>query len=386
MQLTVDAQQAKLQQLTQEKHQHQLSLEKVKNDHQQCQQNVVRFQESIQHLTQQQQLSSQLFDDNVKPLEEDKHQLQQWLVAMSDVNEKLTLIQQQQADSQAVIESVEQKQQQTIKEINQLKEQLNKVHLDGESYRLKAEAALEQLVELGQDVKNVQQNMPVNAKESQWQAQLIKLTKDISLLGAINLAAIDEYETQLTRKNYLDQQDLDLTTAISTLESAIAKIDKESRHKFKMTFDQVNKDLQALFPKVFGGGRAYLALTGDDMLDAGVTIMAQPPGKKNSTIHLLSGGEKALTALSLVFAIFRLNPAPFCMLDEVDAPLDDANVSRFCNLVREMSQTVQFVYISHNKIAMEMASHLTGVTMFEPGVSRMVSVDIDEAIAMAEVS
>jgi len=212
------------------------------------------------------------------------------------------------------------------------------------------------------------------------------LAKDIQVLGAINLAAIDEYETQLTRKNYLDQQDEDLNLAITTLESAIEKIDKESRHKFKLTFDKVNQDLQSLFPKVFGGGQAYLTLTGDDLLDTGITIMARPPGKKNSTIHLLSGGEKALTALSLVFAIFRLNPAPFCMLDEVDAPLDDANVSRFCNLVKEMSQTVQFIYISHNKIAMEMATHLTGITMFEAGVSRMVSVDIDEAVAMAEVS
>ena len=162
------------------------------------------------------------------------------------------------------------------------------------------------------------------------------------------------------------------------------KIDNETKARFKATYDQVNTDLKSLFPKVFGGGTAYLELTGDDMLDTGVTIMARPPGKKNSTIHLLSGGEKALTALSLVFAIFRLNPAPFCLLDEVDAPLDDANVGRFCKLVSEMSKTVQFIYISHNKIAMEMASHLTGVTMAEPGVSRMVAVDIDEAVAITQ--
>ena len=171
---------------------------------------------------------------------------------------------------------------------------------------------------------------------------------------------------------------------METLQSAIRKIDKETRTRFSTTFEQVNEDLKMLFPKVFGGGSAYLALTDDDLLETGVTIMARPPGKKNSTIHLLSGGEKALTALSLVFAIFRLNPAPFCLLDEVDAPLDDANVGRFCNLVSEMSQTVQFIYITHNKIAMEMASHLTGVTMAEPGVSRMVAVDVDEAVAFAE--
>ena len=221
---------------------------------------------------------------------------------------------------------------------------------------------------------------------SSYQQQLKQVSRKLAELGAVNLAAIDEFQLQQSRKNQIDLQIEDLTQAVATLESAIAKIDKESRQKFKTTFEQINQGFSALFPKVFGGGQAYLTLTSDDLLDTGVTIMARPPGKKNSTIHLLSGGEKALTALSLVFAIFRLTPAPFCMLDEVDAPLDDANVERFCNLVGEMSKTVQFIYISHNKIAMEMASHLTGVTMMEPGVSRMVSVDIDEAIAMAEVS
>lgn len=189
---------------------------------------------------------------------------------------------------------------------------------------------------------------------------------------------------QKQRKQYLDEQYQDLVDALSTLEGAIGKIDRETKQLFKATFEQINRDLGDLFPKVFGGGQAYLELTSDDMLESGVTIMARPPGKKNSTIHLLSGGEKALTALSLVFSIFRLNPAPFCMLDEVDAPLDDANVGRFCRLVEEMSQTVQFIYISHNKVAMEMAGRLTGVTMAEPGVSRMVSVDIEQAVEMAK--
>ena len=179
------------------------------------------------------------------------------------------------------------------------------------------------------------------------------------------------------------EQNDDLELALDTLEAAIAKSDRESRAKFKATFEQVNSDLQTLFPKVFGGGQAYLELTGDDLLDTGVSIMARPPGKKNSTIHLLSGGEKALTALSLVFAIFRLNPAPFCMLDEVDAPLDDANVGRYARLVKAMSEKVQFIYITHNKIAMEMAEQLLGVTMHEPGVSRLVTVDVDEAAELA---
>ena len=206
----------------------------------------------------------------------------------------------------------------------------------------------------------------------------------IQRLGPINLAAIDEFKEQNERKEYLDSQHEDLTEALDTLLSAIRKIDKETRARFKETYDQVNEGLQRLFPKIFGGGSAHLELTDDDLLETGVAIIARPPGKKNSTIHLLSGGEKALTAIALIFAIFELNPAPFCMLDEVDAPLDDANVGRFANMVKEMSAQVQFIYISHNKVSMEMADQLMGVTMHEPGVSRLVSVDVDEAAALAE--
>jgi chromosome segregation protein len=201
-------------------------------------------------------------------------------------------------------------------------------------------------------------------------------------MGAINLAAIDEFKEQTERMEYLDAQFEDLTSALDTLEGAIRKIDRETRTRFKETFDNVNQGMQRLFPKLFGGGHAYLALDGEDLLNSGVTVMARPPGKRNSTIHLLSGGEKALTAVSLVFAIFELNPAPFCLLDEVDAPLDDANVNRFCDIVREMSESVQFLCITHNKTTMEMVSQLTGVTMNEPGVSRLVSVDIDEAVKL----
>jgi chromosome segregation protein len=174
-----------------------------------------------------------------------------------------------------------------------------------------------------------------------------------------------------------------LQEGLTTLESAIEKIDKETRARFKETFDKVNHRFEELFPTIFGGGRAYLELTGDNLLDAGVTVMACPPGKRNSTIQLLSGGEKALTAIALVFSIFHLNPAPFCLLDEVDAPLDDANIGRFCNLVQLMSEKTQFIFISHNKLAIEMAKHLIGVTMHEPGVSRLVSVNVEEAISMA---
>ena len=242
------------------------------------------------------------------------------------------------------------------------------------------------LDEMQQPLKPVLAALPENAEEKAWQQEVERLQSAIARLGAINLAAIEEAETLAERKSYLDQQHEDLSASLETLETAIRKIDKETRQRFKTTYDAVNSGLQELFPKVFGGGSAYLELTEDDLLETGVAIMARPPGKKNSTIHLLSGGEKALTALSLVFAIFRLNPAPFCLLDEVDAPLDDANVGRFCRLVEEMSQTVQFIYISHNKVAMEMASHLAGVTMQEPGVSRLVAVDVDEAVALTEAS
>ncbi|MEP1552300.1 MAG: chromosome segregation protein SMC, partial [Paraglaciecola sp.] len=261
--------------------------------------------------------------------------------------------------------------------------ELQSVKLECEGFRVRANAVLEQLEEMQQPLKTVLDDLSTDAEENEWQRLLDKTMASVSRLGAVNLAAVEEYEVQAERKKHLDDQNDDLVSAMDILEQAIRKIDKETRTRFKETFDTVNEDLKMLFPKVFGGGSAYLELTGDDLLETGVSIMARPPGKKNSTIHLLSGGEKALTALSLVFAIFRLNPAPFCLLDEVDAPLDDANVGRFCKLVSEMSKSVQFIYITHNKIAMEMATHLTGVTMAEPGVSRMVAVDVEEAVAIA---
>ncbi|HJL61957.1 MAG TPA: chromosome segregation protein SMC, partial [Pseudomonadales bacterium] len=229
------------------------------------------------------------------------------------------------------------------------------------------------------------ESLSEDANEEDWEDKLRRVGNRIQRLGAINLAAIDEFKVQSERKQYLDAQNDDLEMALTTLENAIRKIDTETRTKFKETFDSVNSKLQQLFPKVFGGGHAYLEMTGEDLLDTGVGLMARPPGKRNSSIHLLSGGEKVLTAIALVFAIFSLNPAPFCLLDEVDAPLDDANVERYSNLVKEMSRTVQFIYITHNKIAMEMAEQLMGVTMQEPGVSRLVSVEVDEAVAMAAV-
>ena len=260
---------------------------------------------------------------------------------------------------------------------------IDSLRMDRQTVIVRRQTIEETLAETDHQLKILLEEMPSEADEKVWDEELKTFAIKISRLGAINLAAIDEYETESVRKRYLDEQFDDLTSALETLEAAISKIDKETRIRFKDTYEQVNEGFQNLFPRLFGGGQAYLDLTGDDLLDTGVTVMARPPGKRNSTIHLLSGGEKALTAVALVFAIFYLNPAPFCMLDEVDAPLDDINVTRFCSLVKEMSKQVQFIFISHNKVAMEMAEQLHGVTMMEPGVSRIVSVDVEAAIAIA---
>ena len=205
-------------------------------------------------------------------------------------------------------------------------------------------------------------------------------------LGAVNLAALEELGDAHERKGYLDAQATDLSDAIETLENAIRRIDRETRELLQQTFEAVNAHFGQLFPTLFGGGEASLELTGEEILDAGVQVRAQPPGKRNTSIHLLSGGEKALTAISLVFALFQLNPAPFCLLDEVDAPLDDTNTERFCGLVRKMAGETQFLFISHNKITMEIATQLIGITMPEPGVSRVVAVDIEEALRIREAA
>jgi chromosome segregation protein len=270
------------------------------------------------------------------------------------------------------------------KQLVQLQEKLATLRLERERNLTRRQGLHEQFEELGVRLVDLDQAVLIAADRGKLRQEIQTLETQVEALGAINLAALEEYEAAKTRSTYLENQCQDLEQALETLSQAIKRIDKETQIRFRDTFDKVNEDLKSLFPKVFGGGSAWLELTSDDLLEAGVSIMARPPGKKNATIALLSGGEKALTALALVFAIFRLNPAPFCLLDEVDAPLDEVNVGRFCSLVKEMSSTVQFVYISHNKVSMEMAEQLIGVTMQEPGVSRIVSVDIGEAVALAE--
>ena len=262
-------------------------------------------------------------------------------------------------------------------------ERLQQARLDFANLRAHRESLDEQFNETGFEREALFAGLPEDAELAAWEEKLASVGRRIDRLGAINLAAIQELEEAQQREKYLADQHADLHGALETLEDAIRKMDSETKELFKQTFDKVDSVFRDRFPKLFGGGEAYLELTGDDLLDAGVRVMARPPGKRNSSIQLLSGGEKAMTAVALLLALFQLNPAPFCLMDEVDAPLDDANVGRFCDIVREMSQSVQFIIITHNKITMELAKQLHGVTMQEPGVSRLVSVDIEQAVEMA---
>ena len=271
--------------------------------------------------------------------------------------------------------------------LDPLREKIMSLQLQEQAARLSQEQFAEQL-----DAKQVNRQavQEMIAGQSEiwsrvgWlQSEVQRISRQIESLGAVNLAALEELQASRERKGFLDAQYTDLQSAIETLEDAIRKIDRETRELLQATFNTVNQHFGELFPKLFGGGDAKLIMTGDEILDAGVQVMAQPPGKRNTTIHLLSGGEKALTATALVFALFKLNPAPFCLLDEVDAPLDDANTERYANLVSNMSDQTQFLFISHNKIAMQMAKQLVGVTMQEQGVSRIVAVDIDSALQLA---
>jgi chromosome segregation protein len=260
---------------------------------------------------------------------------------------------------------------------------LDEARLAAQQVRVRRESVAEQLAATTFELADLLAGLGAEATGEAWEARLEETKAKIERLGQVNLAAIGEFKEQSERKEYLDRQCKDLTDALETLESAMRKIDRETRSRFQDTFDRVNAGLKEKFPRLFGGGHAYLELTGEEAEVSGVSVMARPPGKRNSTISQLSGGEKALTAVALVFSIFDLNPAPFCLLDEVDAPLDDNNIGRFCDIVREMSRNVQFIFITHNKTTMEMASQLVGVTQNEPGVSRLVAVDVDEAVRMA---
>jgi chromosome segregation protein len=322
-------------------------------------------------------------NENDSPLSELQSELEQQLELRLQAESELGAARQLVAEIEHQLREAEQQRAAIEQRAEMTRSELERQRLANQTVTVQRDSIHKQLTEGEHVLDEVLQGIPEDANEPEWQRSLERAANRIARLGPINLAAIDEFTLQSERKNYLDAQNEDLVTALDTLESAIRKIDKETRNRFRDTFEQVNTGLKELFPRVFGGGSAYLEMTGDDLLDTGISIMARPPGKKNATIHLLSGGEKALTAIALVFSIFQLNPAPFCILDEVDAPLDDANTGRYVRLVKEMSEQVQFIFITHNKISMEFADQLMGVTMHEPGVSRLVSVDVEEAAAMA---
>ncbi|HTS55626.1 MAG TPA: chromosome segregation protein SMC [Burkholderiales bacterium] len=265
-----------------------------------------------------------------------------------------------------------------------LRERLGELRLKEQEARLVEENFGAQLGSAGADESALAAKLEKGMRPSVLQSEIGRLGEEIAALGAVNLAALEQLDASRSRNQYLEAQSRDLREAVTTLQSAIRRMDRETRERLQSTFDQLNDNLAQMFPSLFGGGEARLVMTGEEILDAGLQIIARPPGKKNSSIHLLSGGEKALTALALVFSLFQLNPAPFCLLDEVDAPLDDTNTERFCALVRKMAQQTQFMFISHNKISMEMAEQLIGVTMAELGVSKVVAVDIEEALRLTE--
>lgn len=347
--------------------------------------NLVRMEAEIQRYQQQLEKITQQLEAQVEPalqlqtslhaLVNERAQLEQGLSEarklLGEANEAL-----QQADFQK----------NTLQaQVSDLRQQLEREKMNWQADTVRHQTLLEQLqhTEYPQ-VQPLLDQLPPEATKTSLEALQEQLNRRIDRLGPINLAAIEEFEVQRERKVYLDQQNADLVEALEVLEQAIRKIDRETRDKFKETFDIVANNFHTLFPQLFGGGHAKLELTGDDLLETGVSVMACPPGKRNQLISQLSGGEKALTAVALVFSIFKLNPAPFCLLDEVDAPLDDANVARFCNMVKTMADAVQFIFISHNKLTMELADYLIGVTMKEPGVSRFVSVDLAEAVRLVE--
>ena len=365
-------------------HQQQLKVQTFQHQKQSLLDAIGRHNTQKQKLEERKAQLLEQQDQGDSPVEELKMQYEEMMQQRLDVEELMKASRKKKETIEHEIRDVELKRQELEQKAQAVRSKLESTRMQYQTIHTRRTGIEEQLTEAEVALDEVVETLAEDASIEACQRELEQIQQRITRLGAINLAAIDEYKTQSERKEYLDQQNEDLEKALETLENAIRKIDMETRTRFKETFDKVNGGLKELFPKVFGGGHAYLELTGDDLLDTGVAIMARPPGKKNSTIHLLSGGEKALTAIALVFSIFRLKPAPFCMLDEVDAPLDDANVGRYARLVEAMSEQVQFIYISHNKIAMEMAQQLMGVTMHEPGVSRIVSVNMDEAIGLTE--
>ena len=342
-----------------------------------------RLVEQQRSLVEQEERLVEGIESSSRPMPELKSELESKLAERAGIETNLGEVRRELEAADAAIRDLEQQRSDTHARVEDARSAVEAARLERQSLVVNEANLRTQIEATGLNAEELEAGLPAEATAESWEEELGKVDRRIQRLGPINLAAIDEYDSQSERKVYLDQQNDDLEKALETLVDAIKKIDRETRSRFKETFETVNTRLGELFPKVFGGGHAYLELTGEDLLDTGVSLMARPPGKRNASIHLLSGGEKAMTAVALIFAIFHLNPSPVCLLDEVDAPLDDSNTTRFAELIREMSEEVQFVVITHNKITMEMADHLMGVTMHEAGVSRLVSVDVEEAAAMA---
>jgi chromosome segregation protein len=332
--------------------------------------------------TRRDELASQLADGEA-PLAAAQTQLEQALRVRTDIEAELQAARIASDELDALVRDRDGARLGIERRLEAARSSLDEARFAAQQVRVRREGVAEQFASTSFELEPLLAQLAAEATVAAWETQLEETRGKIERLGQVNLAAIGEFKEQSERKEYLDRQCKDLTDALETLESAMRKIDRETRTRFQDTFDKVNAGLKEKFPRLFGGGHAYLELTGEEGAAAGVSVMARPPGKRNSTISQLSGGEKALTAVALVFAIFDLNPAPFCLLDEVDAPLDENNVGRFCDIVRDMSRNVQFIFITHNKSTMELASQLVGVTMNEPGVSRLVAVDVDEAVRMA---
>jgi chromosome segregation protein len=341
-------------------------------------------EQRTQLTTRQEQLDAELGDGD-EPVLRLAEQLNQLLARKLEVEADLQAARRDLETVEAELRGLDEKRLLAERQVDGAREELEKARLAAQETRLRRESLVEQFLQWRYELAEVQAALPEAATIVEREDQLAGVQAELMRLGAVNLAAIDELKEQSERKEFLDAQWKDLTEALDALEEAMRKIDRETRTRFESTFERINTGLGEKFPRLFGGGHAYLELVGDDVLTAGVAVMARPPGKRNSTISQLSGGEKALTAVALVFSIFDLNPAPFCLLDEVDAPLDEHNVSRFCDIVKDMSSRVQFIFITHNKTTMELAEQLVGVTMNEPGVSRLVSVDVDEAVRLAAV-
>tara|TARA_B100001027_G_scaffold136396_1_gene94614 strand:- start:810 stop:2690 length:1881 start_codon:yes stop_codon:yes gene_type:complete len=336
-----------------------------------------------EYLSRQKDLENQI--DNAQKLKKSiEDEMKSYVDKSSSAESILISLRQKQSKFNDELRVLENKKSISELDSKAISEKIIDIRLELKTYEINLENSNKKIQDAGIDIDSIDFKDYENNTFNDLENKLTDIEASIIKLGAINMAAPDEIEEESKRKKELDEQYEDLTSALDKLTSAIKKIDMETKTIFKESFDSVNLKLKEMFPKLFGGGVAELTLTENDSLNAGVVLMARPPGKKNSSISQLSGGEKALTALALVFAIFDLNPAPFCLLDEVDAPLDDLNTLRFINMVEEMSKSVQFIFITHNKVSMERSDHLMGVTMQEPGVSRMVSVDVNQALELAE--